>query len=152
MEPQSIMCDFERALVQAAPAIWPSCTVRGCFFHYKQTLFRKFCNRGLREDLLVEGSPIREAFEHIGALSFCDPGDVVEVWEDQRTTLFTMDVEPLRICDGSPTLLKYIQTVRVICYRLRCSRIKQRHCRSETNLEHDFNTRSLLSKFASNNL
>ena len=35
----------------------------------------------------MEGSPIREAFQHIGALSFVDPGDVVEVWEDLRPTL-----------------------------------------------------------------
>ena len=37
-EPQSVLCDYEKGLHNAILTTWPSTSVRGCFFHYKQAL------------------------------------------------------------------------------------------------------------------
>ena len=39
-DPQSILCDYEIGLHNAIQSIWPSSTVCGCQFHFKQSLWR----------------------------------------------------------------------------------------------------------------
>ena len=31
-DPQSVLCDFERGLHNAISSVWPSATIRGCYF------------------------------------------------------------------------------------------------------------------------
>jgi MULE transposase domain len=40
-QPANVMLDFERASRKAAASVWPHATIRGCFFHYKQSIRRK---------------------------------------------------------------------------------------------------------------
>lgn len=41
INPQTLMCDFERAMKNAAKSVWRSCIIRGCLFHYEQAILRK---------------------------------------------------------------------------------------------------------------
>ena len=40
-DPHSILCDYEKGLHIALHSIFPSATIRGCYFHFKQVLWRK---------------------------------------------------------------------------------------------------------------
>ena len=40
--PGSVLMDFEAAMRKAVLAVWPSTTIRGCFFHFCQAFWRNF--------------------------------------------------------------------------------------------------------------
>ena len=60
--------------------MWPSATIRGCYFHFKQALWRKLQAFDLVPEYKVLSSPVRRWFKTIGALPFMEPGSVVDVW------------------------------------------------------------------------
>ena len=68
VEPQSVMSDYERALMNAVEKTWPTTTRRGCFFHHKQALWKKMQHHDLVPEYNVENSPVRRAFQMIGAI------------------------------------------------------------------------------------
>ncbi|KAF0687707.1 MULE domain-containing protein, partial [Aphis craccivora] len=48
-QPQIIIVDFERAAIAAIRTIFPYTTIRGCWFHSSQAVWRKVANIGLVE-------------------------------------------------------------------------------------------------------
>ena len=56
--------------------VWPSTTFRGCYFHFKQALWRKFSKTDLVPEYQVVESEVRKSFQMIGALPFFTPDDV----------------------------------------------------------------------------
>lgn len=46
LAPERISCDFELAIVNAARESWPTASIDGCFFHFKQNLSRKIASIG----------------------------------------------------------------------------------------------------------
>ena len=62
--------------------MWPSATIRGCYFHFKQALWRKLQAFDLVPEYRVLSSTARRWFKTIGALPFMEPGSVVDVWRD----------------------------------------------------------------------
>ena len=80
-QPTSVMMDFELAMHNAVATVWPGSVRRGCFFHYKQALFRRLHTCGLTPSYEQLGSPVREFFKHVGALPFVPRGDLVETWQ-----------------------------------------------------------------------
>ena len=81
-EPQSVLCDFEKGLHNAIEIVWPDATVRGCYFHFKSSLWKKMQAFELVPEYKVLSSAVRKWFKSIGALPFAEPGSVVELWED----------------------------------------------------------------------
>ena len=53
---------------------------QGCYFHFKQALWRKLQAFDLVPEYKVLSSPVRKWFKTIGALPFMEPGSVVDVW------------------------------------------------------------------------
>jgi hypothetical protein len=49
-EPESIVCDFELGLINAIKQEFPTSTLTGCYFHWKQALHRKLVKRGFRAE------------------------------------------------------------------------------------------------------
>ena len=41
-QPDTVLADYELGLRNAIQEVWPSATVRGCYFHFKQSLWRNF--------------------------------------------------------------------------------------------------------------
>ena len=78
-DPQSVLCDFERGLHNAISSVWPSATVRGCYFHFKQALWFKMQAFELVPEYKVLSSPVRKWLKITGALPFMEPGSVVDV-------------------------------------------------------------------------
>jgi hypothetical protein len=47
MAPRTITSDFEKALLNACQTVFPSTQLHGCFFHFKQSMFRRIQDLGL---------------------------------------------------------------------------------------------------------
>ena len=85
--PQSVLCDYEFALHNAIAHTWPSATVRGCYFHYSQALWRRLQREDLVLEYQVENSPIRKAFKMIKALPFVPEHLIPTAWRNLKPTL-----------------------------------------------------------------
>ena len=66
--PQSVLVDYEVAIRNAVQNVWPGTTLRGCWIHLKQALWRHLQTEGLAADYSVDNSPIRKSFMMIGVL------------------------------------------------------------------------------------
>ena len=68
------------AMMDAVEQVWPATTVRGCYFHHKQALFRKLQQHNLVEEYRVPESDIRRYFQMMGAIAFVPEDDVPTAW------------------------------------------------------------------------
>ena len=78
--PDSILCDYEKGLQNALQTVWPSSTLRGCYFHHKQCFWKHFASTDLVPEHKVLGSEIRKSFQVMGALAFVLLDDVDRGW------------------------------------------------------------------------
>ncbi|KRX77070.1 hypothetical protein T06_3034 [Trichinella sp. T6] len=54
LQPQTVICDFETALIPAVQASFPGVQIQGCYFHFCQAVLRKVAELGLRTRYLHE--------------------------------------------------------------------------------------------------
>ena len=87
VQPQSVMVDYEMALINGVEKAWPLTTKRGCFFHHKQALWRKLQQHDLVPEYNVEDSAVRKSFQKMGAIAFVHLGDVRDTWLELKPTL-----------------------------------------------------------------
>ena len=52
MSPTQVMIDFEIAAKQAFEYAFPIVRIKGCLFHFGQTMFKKLINVGLKQEYL----------------------------------------------------------------------------------------------------
>ncbi|KRY26610.1 Retrovirus-related Pol polyprotein from type-2 retrotransposable element R2DM, partial [Trichinella spiralis] len=52
-QPQTVICDFETALIPAVQASFPGVQMQGCYFHFCQAVLRKVAELGLRTSKIV---------------------------------------------------------------------------------------------------
>ena len=85
------MCDYEKGLHNALRKVWPGSTIRGCYFHYKQCLWRKLQAYELTSEYKVVNSPIRRSLLKPNIPS--DMAEFVDYFE--RTWIGTSSTSPL---------------------------------------------------------
>ena len=74
-QPQTVLIDFELAEKNALEAVFPGVTVKGCFFHFSQNIWRKVQANGLQGRYQQEPA-IAEQVGKIAALAFVPEADV----------------------------------------------------------------------------
>jgi hypothetical protein len=71
--PQYVICDFELALITAAESEFIGCRVRGCYFHFSQSLWRKVQALGLVSAYRSnsrDGNKLKKCIQLIMAIGF----------------------------------------------------------------------------------
>ena len=48
MQPETVISDYEEALMAGLQAIFPDAEVRGCWFHFAQNVFKNMMKHGLK--------------------------------------------------------------------------------------------------------
>ena len=71
--------DFERAAINAFQAEWPTTTVKGCFFHFTQNIWRKLQALGLQHQY-AQDQQLALQLRKLAALAFALPFDVAELF------------------------------------------------------------------------
>ena len=87
ISPDTVLTDYELGLRNAVRSIWPGATLRGCYFHFTQCLWRRFAQSDLVPEYQVPGSDVRKAFKMVGALPFVPLGDVEMAWRHLKPTI-----------------------------------------------------------------
>ena len=92
-QPQSILCDYEVGLHNAILSVWPSSSVRGCQFHFKQSLWKALQRTDLVQKYNVLNSNIRKFFKILGAFPFL-PEDLIDSSWRYVKPLIPSDMNP----------------------------------------------------------
>ncbi|KAL3120951.1 hypothetical protein niasHT_005027 [Heterodera trifolii] len=74
--PRKVICDFEKAEMNAVSAVFPATNILCCMFHYGQNLFRKM--KGLKlvqmyGEQSVRGEAVRHSFRNVLSLPLLPP-------------------------------------------------------------------------------
>lgn len=78
----SFMMDFELANMNAVKAIFPRVKVKGCLFHFDQSIWRKVLELGLKTEYETVGSDIRQDVVTLMALPFIPLDDLQETFNE----------------------------------------------------------------------
>ncbi|XP_065660735.1 uncharacterized protein LOC136084541 isoform X1 [Hydra vulgaris] len=79
-EVSCFLIDFESAFVSALSITFPRVTVRGCFFHFGQAVWRKVQNLGLTS--FYDNQDVKKLVHRLAALPLADPNIYEELWEE----------------------------------------------------------------------
>ena len=79
LTPETWMIDFEVAARNAVGGIFPNTTIRGCFFHYTQCIWRKVQNCGLTTEFR-ENEEFHRLVRRAGVLPLVPGHRVEDVW------------------------------------------------------------------------
>ena len=80
IKPSSVLCDYEKAMINTVKKTWSNTTPRRCFFHMKKALWRNMQFHNLMPEYQTDGSPVRIALNMIGGLAFVHLDDVQSSW------------------------------------------------------------------------
>ena len=79
LSPETITIDFEMAVINSITRYFPDALIHGCFFHFRQNLFRHIQECKLVKDYNnQEDSEVRVNLKKIAALAFLPISDVVK--------------------------------------------------------------------------
>jgi hypothetical protein len=75
--PTTLFADFEQAIHDGARSTWPTINVRGCRFHFAQSLWRKIQNLGLSTNYRDSDDASGKYLKTFFGLPFLSPADVL---------------------------------------------------------------------------
>ena len=75
LHPHTVLIDFELAIKNALEAVFPGVTVKGCYLHFTQNIWRKIQANGLQDRYQQEPAFIEDVGK-ISALAFVPENDV----------------------------------------------------------------------------
>ena len=85
LKPPSMMSDFEVGVINAVTEEFEDCDLRLCFFHLKQTLYRKIQEFGLQRAYNdPNDDTIRQYTHMLAALTYVPVHDVVNVFRELK--------------------------------------------------------------------
>ena len=96
--PKSITSDFEKAFLNAVKTVFPSIVLFGCFFHFKQNMFRKIQELGLAFSYTSD-ERIRKLLKLPQVLAYVPIADISELFKELKNSLTDEDTEILKFYD-----------------------------------------------------
>ncbi|CAF3026468.1 unnamed protein product [Rotaria sp. Silwood2] len=98
-KPKFITIDFEKAAENAFAIVFPQCEIFGCFFHFKQCIWRNICELGLKKQFL-ENDDSRHTMKNLAALAFIPERNVIEEFNQiKENTPEVLDGKQKKIFD-----------------------------------------------------
>ena len=70
LSPNYIHSDFELAIMQACEKTFPNTVNVGCYFHYAQAIFRRFCQKFYLKKEVSSDPQVKEMYELIKVIPF----------------------------------------------------------------------------------
>lgn len=77
-QPNTIMVDYELAVINASRKAFPNVTVKGCLFHYNQALWQNFSELGL--SIYKNDSAVMKLFRFCSAMALVRMEDLDDAW------------------------------------------------------------------------
>ncbi|XP_069142033.1 uncharacterized protein [Argopecten irradians] len=91
LNPTTVFLDFETAAQNAIRSVFPAATLKGCFFHFTQCIWRKAQQTGLQQ-LYADNDDIRRLVRRAAALPLVPLNRIEDVWFHALNDLEDADV------------------------------------------------------------
>ncbi|XP_003370715.1 hypothetical protein Tsp_09926 [Trichinella spiralis] len=75
LQPQTVICDFETALISALQGTFPGVHIQGCYFHFCKPVLRKVTDLGMRTSYIHEAA-MKKKVKMLLTTAFLPPHDV----------------------------------------------------------------------------
>ena len=82
----TVLTDFERAAINALSQVFPTVTVKGCSFHFRQAMMRRIQREGLKAAYEVDESAVRVWLRRIMAMTMLPAFAIPLMWEHEIST------------------------------------------------------------------
>lgn len=93
-EPDEIIFDFELAFIKTFCKLFPRVHVHGCYYHFKQSVWRNVQSNGL-QTLYTENIQFMMAVKMLTALTFVPTQDVIFAYESLISSYYFLNNEDL---------------------------------------------------------
>ena len=81
LDPTTVLCDFEIAIIQAVSLNFPNSRHQGCYYHFMQAIWRKVQALGLASDYSnPQDMTLKNFVQKMCAIAFCPPAFVRSAW------------------------------------------------------------------------
>ncbi len=80
IQPDSVLMDFEQASINVVSTVFPDTEVKGCFFHFSQSIYRKILDLG-QATKYRDDKNFNQAVRMLAALAFVPPEHTVSWYE-----------------------------------------------------------------------
>jgi hypothetical protein len=108
-QPSTVICDFEISLISAIQTELPNSSIRCCYFHYTQSLWRKFSSSGLLtayRSTSQSGRRLKKCIQKIMAIGFIPTAMVRQVFDNYVSS---QSIRRLQVrFPGLDRFLKYV--------------------------------------------
>ena len=84
--PTTITMDFELAAINAARSVFPDALLHGCYFHFRQSLYRKIQTLGLQQKYASD-LEFSHNMKKYASLAFVPPDDVQEAFASLKSSM-----------------------------------------------------------------
>ncbi|XP_069118596.1 uncharacterized protein [Argopecten irradians] len=91
LNPNTVLLDLETAAQNAIRSVFPAATLKGCFFHFTQCIWRKAQQTGLQQ-LYADNDDIRRLLRQAAALPLVPLNHIEDVWFHALNDLEDADV------------------------------------------------------------
>ena len=108
--PRTAICDFKLALILALETELPGIRVRGCYFHFSQSLWRKFASIGLVSHYRrnsADGRRLRKFVQKTKALGFLPAAIICNTFNAYCASASVL----MRLCRTFPRIRDYINYI-----------------------------------------
>ena len=92
-DPETIMTDFEQALMNAFRSVFPSVSQSGCFYHLSQCIYRQVQQHGLQNDYVDEDFSL--FIRMLPAIAFVPVTDAVDAFDTLVDVGYPDRAEPI---------------------------------------------------------
>ncbi|ELP90252.1 hypothetical protein EIN_339130 [Entamoeba invadens IP1] len=108
------MSDFELSCRNAIIMVYKEVTLLGCWFHFKQAIFKKVSKLGLSKIYTIE-TKVNTFIRSLFALPFLRPQEIVETVQELFETIDTIDTSEVNK-DKLKLLMTYFNKVWIVRY------------------------------------
>lgn len=108
LNPRHIMVDFEMAAINAAESIFTQSTIKGCYFHFCQSIYRHVQEYGMQTSY-SSNINVAQHIRYIAALAFVPSADVYKCYVALKGFAFFKQKINSKSDNGFKNLLKYVE-------------------------------------------
>ena len=108
LKPIQVMIDFEIAAKEAFENLFPRIIVKGCIFHFSQSLFKRFCTLGLKTDYL-EKAEVHKWFKAVFCLALIPINNIEQEFEMLSNEMRQVVSRSLSIRSRGKDFLTYVE-------------------------------------------
>ena len=113
LSPSLFSCDFERGLISSIRLEFPTASIRGCYFHFCQAVYRRVQTLGLSQ-LYIHDQESRLYIRKLLAIAFVPIDLIPQTFQNLKYTGPSVSVASRRITPSQRHFVTFVRSCSVL--------------------------------------